>query len=150
VLSTLLIQRIEGHADQLAASVLRVLLTNEDLVVHHSLSENELYDWVWNIVTHLSEWLTEKTDDDIRARYEELGRQRFRAGIPLHEVVLALQIIKDRVFAFARSEYFGDTALALYGREELELSVSHFFDRCVYYVVRGYEQALAASVRMAT
>lgn len=141
MLSTRLLYRIEAHADELATSVMRRLQGNENLPHFQALSEAELYDRVWNLLSHLSEWLTEKTEGRIRERYEELGRQRFHAGIPLHESVLALQITKDRVIAFARSEGFSDTFLELYGREELELRVSHFFDRSIYYLVRGYEQA---------
>jgi len=141
MLSTKLLHRIEDHADELAASVMQRLQANENLPGYQSLSEAELYDRVWDVFKHLSEWLTEKTEDRIRERYEELGRQRFRAGIPLHEVVLVLQITKDRILAFARSEAFSETAVELYGREELELRVSHFFYRSIYYLVRGYEQA---------
>src|SRR5258708_26722581 len=139
--STRLLYRIEAHADELASSIMRRLQGNENLAHFQSLSEAELYDRVWNLLSHLSEWLTEKTESRIRDRYEELGRQRFHAGIPLHESVLALQITKDRVIAFARSEGFSDTFLELYGREELELRVAHFFDPSIYYLVRGYEQA---------
>jgi dsDNA-binding SOS-regulon protein len=135
MLSTRLLYRIEAHADELATSVMRRLQGNENLAHFQSLSEAELYDRVWNLLSHLSEWLTERTEGRIRERYEELGRQRF------HESVLAMQITKDRVIAFARSEGFSDTFLELYGREELELRVSHFFDRGIYYLVRGYEQA---------
>ena len=146
MLSTRLLHRIEDHADQLASVVIRRLQADENLIGYHSLSEIELYDRVWTVCKHLGEWLTEKTEDPLRERYEALGRQRCREGIPLHEVVLALQVTKDAILSFAHSEGFSDTILELYGREELELRVSHFFDRCIYYLVRGYQASQRGSL----
>src|SRR5260370_25058893 len=134
MLSTRLLHRIEDHADQLANDVMRRLRANENLAGYHSLSEIELHDRICEVCKHLGEWLTEKTEEPLRERYEALGRRRFREGIPLHEVVLALQVTKDRILVFARSEGFSETALELYGREELELRGSHFFDRCIYHL----------------
>src|SRR5262245_49985637 len=145
MLSTRLLHRIEDHADQLASVVIRRIQGDQDLTRYHSLSETELYDRVWTVCKHLGEWLAEKTEDPLRERYEALGRRRFHEGIPAHEVVLALQVTKNAILSFARSAGFSDTMLELYGREELELRVSHFFDRCVYYVIRGYEGSLRAS-----
>jgi hypothetical protein len=141
MLSTRLLHRIEDHADDLASAVTIRLRQDKNLAEYNALSETELYQRVWMVCKHLGEWLTNKTEEPIRERYEELGSQRFRQKIPLHEVVLALQLTKDRILAFMRSEGLSETALELYGREELELRVSHFFDRCIYFLVRGYEQA---------
>jgi hypothetical protein len=140
MLSTRLLHRIEDHAELLTSVILRRFQADENLVGYHHLSENELHKQIWTVCKHLGEWLTEETEAPLQERYEELGRRRFREGIPLHEIVLALQLTKDRIIAFAMSEGFSETALELYGREELELRVSHFFDRAIYYLVRGYEQ----------
>ena len=142
MLSTRLVHRIEDHADELASAVVSRLQENENLTAYRSVSKSELYERVWTVCKHLGEWLTEKSEHAVCERYEALGRRRCSEGIPLHEVVLALQLTKERIVAFARAQGFTDTVLELYGREELELHVSHFFDRCVYYLVRGYEEAL--------
>src|SRR5438128_12619820 len=118
MLSTRLLHRIEDHADELATAVVLRLQANENLAGYHSLAEIELYDRIREVYKHLGEWLTEKTEEPVREQYEALGRRRLREGIPLHEVVLALQLTKDRIHAFARSEGFSDTAVELYGREE--------------------------------
>ena len=144
MLSTRLLHRIEDHADELASAVTVRLRQEPSLTEYHVLSEIELYERAWAVCKHLGEWLTNKTEEAVRERYEELGWQRFRQQIPLHQVVLALQLTKDRILAFIRSDSFSETTLEIYGREELELRVSHFFDRCIYYLVRGYEQASRA------
>src|SRR4051812_20395403 len=124
MLSTRLLHRIEDHAEQLTSVILHRFQADEDLVSYHNLSENELHDRVWHVCKHLGEWLTEKTEAPLKENYEALGRLRFREGVPIHEIVLALQITKDRIIAFARSDGFSETMLELYGREELELRVS--------------------------
>jgi hypothetical protein len=142
MLSTRLVHHIEAHADTLASMVVNRFRDNEDLSGYHSLSEVSLYDRVRELCANLGEWLSEKSEDHLRERYEALGRQRFKEGVPLHQVVLALQVTKARILAYARSGGFGETALELYGREELELRIAHFFDRAVYYLVREYERSL--------
>jgi hypothetical protein len=142
MLSTRLLHRIEDHADQLASAIVSRFQANENLASYHNLSESELHEQVSTICKHLGEWLTEETEAPLQERYEALGERRFRKSIPLHETVLALQLTKNRILAFAGSGGFSETALELYGREELELRVSHFFDRATYYLVRGYERAL--------
>ena len=42
---------------------------------------------------------------------------------------------------FIRARGLVDSAVELYQVEELHLLVSHFFDRAIYHVVRGYEEA---------
>jgi len=141
MLSTRLLHEIEAHADQLASAILCRFDANENLAGYQALSPTVLHDRIREVCEHLGEWLTEKTEDSLRERYTALGRRRFVEGVPLDEVVLAFQITKDRILAFARSQGFSDTALELFGREELELRVSHFFDRAIYYLVRAYEEA---------
>jgi len=147
MVSTRLLHQIEDHADQLAARVTRVVRAEPNLKAYHSLSDHELYDRVWDLCKHLGAWLVEKPEEKIRQRYEELGRQRRFEGIPLHEVVLALVLSKDQILEFARAEGPSETSLDLYGKEELEFRISRFFDRCIYYVVRGYEESLRKELR---
>ena len=81
-------------------------------------------------------------DEPLARRCEALGRQRFGEGIPLHEVVLARFIIKEGLMEFVRDHAFVETSFQLYAEEELERSVGHFFDRMIYYVICGYEEAM--------
>ena len=141
MLSTRLLHRIEDHAEQLTSVILHRFQSDENLASYRNLSENELHDQIWQVCKHLGEWLTERTEAPLKEHYDALGRLRFREGVPMHEIVLALQTTKDRILAFARSDGFSETMLELYGREELELRVSHFFDRAIYHLVRGYEHA---------
>ncbi|MBI1787693.1 MAG: hypothetical protein HYR60_09115 [Acidobacteria bacterium] len=149
MLSTRLLHRIEDHADELATRITRRLREEPNLVAYHSLSDSNLYDRIFDVCKHLGEWLADKPEEKIRVHYEELGRQRRQEAIPLHEVVLALLLTKEEILNFARSAELSETVLELYGKEELELQVSRFFDRSIYYLVRGYEEALRLALRAA-
>src|SRR5688572_24130377 len=138
---------IEDHADQLSARVTSRLRREPNLIGYHSLTDNELHDRIWDVCRHLGGWLDERPEDRIRLHYEELGRQRRREAIPMHEVVLALLVSKDVILTYIRSEGLSNTVLEVYGVEELEFQISRFFDRCVYYLVRGYEESLREELR---
>ena len=75
-------------------------------------------------------------------RYENLGRQRFEEGIPLHEIVYALQLVRESMIQYIRDQGLGRTPLDIYAEEELEVGSDRIFDTIIYYFVRGYERAM--------
>ncbi|MGH9657980.1 MAG: hypothetical protein ACRD96_05510, partial [Bryobacteraceae bacterium] len=147
MLSTRLLHQIEDHADQLADRITERLRAEPNLAAYHALSDRELRDRIWDVCRNLGEWLVEKPEERVRLRYEELGRQRRNEAIPMHEVVLALLMTKEQIIDYARSQGLSDSVLEMYGKEELEYQISRFFDRCVYYVVRGYEEEMRLLLR---
>ena len=62
---------------------------------------------------------------------------------------MRLQLLKAEIFSFVHEQGFPMTVLELYREEELQVLIGRFFDACVYQVVRGYEEALRVSYRVA-
>jgi len=73
--------------------------------------------------------------------YTALGRERFREGLPLSEVIEALNLTKYQLWAYIRDYGLLDSALQLYQALELYNSVVLFFDRAAYHITVGYERA---------
>ncbi len=141
MLASKLIQLIEHHWDEIAHRVIRQIRREAALLELGKLPESDLRERTRDILLHLGTWLVSR-EDDVAIRYEQLGRKRFEEGVPLHEMVYALQIIKDKAIEYVRDQGFYQTSVDLYAEEELEHGVNRIFDRLVYYVVRGYERAM--------
>ncbi len=145
--SSRLIQLIEGHADQITSNIIRQIRSDPKLRELGELPESDLQDKARGILKNLGQWLSSK-DDEIASHFELLGRMRFEESVPLHEILRALQIIKERMIGFARDQGIVDTAVDIYAEEELEYSVDRLFDHLIYHFVRGYEAAMREAVQL--
>ena len=98
------------------------------------------------MLQNLGQWLTAGAGEEIAHRYEQLGRQRFEADMPLHESVRCLCIMRERVLDFVEEHIFTKNSLALYDQEELDRRLGRFFDLLTIHMVKGYEGAAPRSV----
>lgn len=142
MLSARLVQMIEDHAEQLTRGVVHDLQTNPRTAAYHTLSREELDRRAYDVYHNLGRWLSHKTDDAIEASYSALGKKRSAEGIPLSEVVYALVLTKYHLRDYIRSVGLGTSAMELYQEQELHRLVGHFFDKAIYYTVKGYEREL--------
>jgi hypothetical protein len=146
MLSARLVRTIEDHAEDLTRGVLRDLQTNPRTPAYHKLSRDELHKRVYDVYHHLGRWVGEKTEEMVEASYGELGRKRRVEGVPLSQVIYALILTKDHLRDYIRSAGLVGSAVELYQEEELNHMIDRFFDRAVYFTVRGYEAAVERPV----
>jgi len=140
MLSARLVQMIQDHAEELTRGVINDLQSNRRTPAYHRLSREELQHRTYNVYRNLGHWLGHKTDEAIEASYCELAKKRLAEGIPLSEVVYALILTKDHLREYIRGAGLVDSAVELYQEQELRRLVGHFFDKAIYYTVRGYER----------
>ncbi len=141
MLSGRLIRLIEDHQEQIAANVIREIRRRPDLAAMRRLADAELRERSQEILENLGHWLSMGQEDEIAHVYEGVGKSRFEQGIPLHESVRALAIIKEKMIDFVHYQGFARTSLDLYAEEELERRIWKFFDELNVHMVRGYETA---------
>jgi hypothetical protein len=144
MLSARLIKMIEAHAEDLTREVLEDLGSNLLTPSYHRLSQDELHRRVYDVYHNLGRWLGDKSDAAVEASYSALGRTRRAEGIALSEVVYALVQVKEHLRGYIRRAGLVDSAVELYQEEELNLMIGHFFDKALYYTVKGYEGGAAA------
>ena len=149
MLSGRLVALIEGNWEEIARRLIRTLRAHPDTQALAKKSDAELRDWCQEIVQNLGYWLSGGKDEEVRRRYQVLGRTRFEESIPLHEAVLRFQMLKDVIVDFVHEKGFAMTALELYAEEELEHRTCRFFDAMMYHVVTGYEDAMRLASRYA-
>lgn len=111
-------------------------------------SDAELRQWSGEILENLGYLLSAPKSDDVRRRYQIMGRLRFEQSIPLHEAILRLQLLKEQIVDFVHHQGFPMTSLQLYAEEELEMRIDRFFDALVYHVVCGYEGAMKVAAKI--
>ena len=136
-----LMRLIETHAEELTEKLVQAVRTSPRTTFLQEVSEAELKRRVFDLYHNLGRWLGEKGEADIEATYGEIGRKRFREGVPLSELVYALILMKQHLWDFIQKNDLPETATNLYGEEQLEAMVGQFFDRALYHAVRGYEEA---------
>lgn len=138
MLSARLVRRIEEHAEELTREVLADLSANARTPAYHKLSHDELHRRVYDVYRNLGRWLGEETDDTVQQTYQELGARRWREHVPLHEVVYALILSKHHLRDYIRSSGVVDSAVDLYQEEDLHIRLGRFFDKALYFTVKGY------------
>ncbi len=149
MISTKLVQVIEGHWEEIAARLIREVRKHPEMPNLSRQTDAEFREWCRTILENLGYLLSAPKDEEM-GRFQVLGRTRFEENVPLHEAVLRLHILKDKIIGFVHEQGFPMSAMHLYAEEELELRIGRFFDACVYHVVRGYEGALARASRLAS
>lgn len=138
-LSSKLVHMIENHAEELTASVIRDLKSNAKTPSFHGISNLELHDQCYEVYRNLRRWLTEHSEDVIKAFYHRHARLRYAEGIPPCEVIYALILKKTHLRDYIRSSGMVDSAVDLLQEQELQLLIGSFFDKAIYYTVEVYQ-----------
>jgi len=155
MLAIRLIQLIENQSKSLTHEAMHDVLTNENTTAFRRVPQAELEPRIASLYQNLGKWIGDPRDDEIRQEYEAWGRTRFRQGIPFSEIVYVLMLTKQHLRKFIREHglitFSGDRVtpdelvpVELYAIQELNYLVGDFFDRALYYLVRGYESAAMA------
>lgn len=158
MLSRRLIKLIETHAESLTHEVVEDVQTNEHTRSHVRIPKEELGSRVLALYRNLGNWIGDPKDDAIRHEYEEWGRIRCQQGIPTSEIAFCLILIKKHLRMYIREHagvvFSGDrlvpgemVPLETYSIQELNYVVGDFFDRALYYLLRGYELQAKAQKR---
>jgi hypothetical protein len=139
-LSDRLVRIIESDSEAFTQGIVRTLQSSPRTESYHKLSYPELYNRVYEVYHNLGRWLWEKSNDAIRAWYNELGEKRCEEGIPLGEVLWALIFTKDRLLEYLDGCGLVDSAVELYQQKEFDRLIGHFFDRAICYAAEGYQR----------
>ncbi len=137
-----LVQLIEKNADDLARRVLRSVSQHPRTQIFcKNIPREELRERAYEIYRHLSEWLLEKTEDEIREKNFTVGERRAEQRVPLHEVIFAILLVKETLWKEIVNSGMGDSSVELLQALDLVDRVNQFFDRSIYYMAVGYETA---------
>jgi hypothetical protein len=145
MLSGRLVHLIETHWEDVVGRVIKKIHRDPQLSHYSASVEADLREWGQVLLRNLGHWLTACKEDEIAHNYERLGTLRFQDGIPLHESVRCLALVREFVLDFVEEQIDSKTTLQLYEEEELDRRLARFFDVLIIHMVKGYEQALRSS-----
>jgi hypothetical protein len=147
LLSARFIRLIEDHREQIGAAAISAIRQGPELSHMGRLPESELRDWASGILMCLQCYPVPAEREELSSRFQKVGRQRFEEAIPLHEAIRSLQVLKGKIINFVRNEGLARNSLDVYAEQELEHEVGLLFDRLLYSVALGYEEALRAAAQ---
>jgi hypothetical protein len=136
-----LVRLIEDHSEELAEGLLEKFRQSSRTQDFSKVPARELRERVHEILYHLSEWLLQKKESDIEKRYREIGARRAAQHVSLSDYCWAIVLTKEHIWEFLQRQGFLQSPLEIYGEMELLRLLDQFFDRAMYYVTQGYEQA---------
>jgi hypothetical protein len=127
--ATPLTELLAKHAEGLSAQSLQDLLLNPRTPSFRRMDRAEILERVGALYHGLAYWLDKHDDDAVRAAFEDWGRKRFKQAIPLSEIAYCVILAKQHLNRLSRE----------HGLTEEPVAVGDFFDRALYYLVRGWE-----------
>lgn len=133
---------IESHGSEIANRVIEEMRRSPGMADARILLAPELREWREELIENLGHWLRSANEAELAHRYEERGKRRFDEGIPLHECVHALCLVRRKMVDFVDEQVANKDTLTLYAEEELVRRLARFFDVLIVAFVRGYERAM--------
>jgi len=143
-----LIRTIEDHGDDIWHRLIRQVERDEHLSGIRRIPEIQLRDWLQSVALRLDQYVIATGGSTVRLRRDctALGRTCFEEGIPIHEAIRTLQILKHGILELASEEGILRSSGDLYAQEQLRFYVSRLFDDLVYHTLLGYEEGLLKNV----
>jgi hypothetical protein len=148
MLSSRIVRLISDHWAEITDRVIQRIRHDAKLLELGKLPEADLRERSREILQNLDKWLVSR-EDEVAERYERLGRVRYHETVPLHEIVYALQIVKENMIQYVHDQGFAVNTLDVYAEEQFERGADRIFGAMIYYVVRGYERAMKLAAKAA-
>lgn len=134
---------LKTDAEQLSRRVVNDLLSRGETEYHKKFSEDLIYERVYDVYSTLGYWLDRaRPKEEIYKHFREIGKKRFDEGIPLHEVIMFLMLIKRHLWLYLLEKHFFESSYELMKSLELNNRVVLFFDRAILAASMGYETEL--------
>jgi hypothetical protein len=139
-----LMRLIETHANALAETLERKIESSERCTCYSRVSSDELKALVAGIYGHLGQWLVSKTEEDIERRYTMIGIRRAEQCVPVSQLLWCIVLVKENLWEYLRDNELLESTSQIFGELEMMQMVDQFFDRAMYYAVRGHEKVSEA------
>lgn len=130
----------ETHAEPLAKKWLERLRREEGMERYLLRPEAELLQHVRAAYEEIGTYLDQPRHMVIVEHFRNTGRRRRAEGVPLHQVVRAVQIARIVLWQYVIEEGIFDSTANLYQGLNLYRQIVNFFDAAVLFAVQGYSE----------
>jgi len=146
ILAHRLMRLIETHADALAETLDKKIVSSERCTDYSRVSSDELKTLVGGIYGQLGQWLVTKTEEDIERRYTMIGTRRAEQCVPVSQLLWCIVLVKENLWDYLKNSENLENTTQIFGELELMQMVDQFFDRAMYFAVRGHERVRDARI----
>lgn len=147
ILTYKLVELIESNSDQLANNLVEKVRNSPFLPEYRNVPPVELKERVKGIYSHLGEWLESRKEEDIAARYTEIGARRAEQDVPLSQLNWTIILTKENLWEYLKRSNVAADLRDLTGELEMLQLLDQFFDRALYFAAVGYERHQAKQRR---
>ncbi len=138
-----LLDLIDTNSEDIAIRWKNEIIKSEYTKNYAKLSERDLIKKSTNVYQNLRSWLEpDFSRVEIGRAYVLIGKERYKEGVPLCEVTFALNLTKKVLWEYLLSKGIMTNALELFQAMEFITGVYNFFDMAIFYLIRGYHEAL--------
>jgi len=142
MISQSLVELIEKNAETLAQQWLKDVRQNAHTPFYHTVDLDVLHERAINIYKGLGHWLSVETPKEETAKFfKKWGYERYRERVPLPELIYSYILFRRHLWLYILHVGFLDSAYELHRALELNNRVILFFDRALYNMTIGYEEA---------
>jgi hypothetical protein len=135
---------IETHADALAETLEAKIVSSDRCMDYSRVSGEELKTLVGGIYGQLGLWLVTKTEEDVERRYTMIGTRRAEQCVPVSQLLWCIVMVKENLWDYLKNLESLESTSEIFGELELMQMVDQFFDRAMYFAVRGHERVREA------
>jgi len=143
VASMKLIDLVENHAEEIAAQWVRNVKKNSLTPYYHDKPEEKLIPQAVKFYRNFRRIFTEpkpvEASDGFFSRYAEA---RYREGVPLHEAVYSLILMRRQIWLYAEFQAIFTTSLEKHQAVESITRTILMFDYAVYFITKKYRELM--------
>ena len=129
---------VERNADKLAARWLERLRKEAGMEDYAREPAPLLLDHVRGAYQEIGTYLDQPRHQVIAEHFRATGRRRRERGLPLAEVIRAVQLARTVLWQYVIEQGIFDSTVNLYQALNLYRQIVGFFDQAVLYAVEGY------------
>jgi hypothetical protein len=141
--ATKLIDLTENNADKIAGQWVRDVKTNEKTKSYHRAGNEKIMHQATEFYRHFREMFVHDAPYKYAEKYfEYYAEERYREGIPLHEAVYALILMRRHIWLYAEFQAIFITAVEHRQAVESLSRTILMFDYAMYIITRKYRELM--------
>lgn len=146
MLSDKLIWLVEREADRLEKRWAEMLRDHPATTSYHTLDDADLERSIREVYRRLGHYIESNSNvQELADLFMNIGIQRRKQGIPLHELVFAIILARRNIWNFIMEEETALSTLQYHRINEFWQRITNFFDKNIYFVVCGYTKEPAGA-----
>jgi len=141
LLSDALIALVRDHAEEVSRLFVAEARSNPTTASYATIDPDRLFERSCTALSQFGRWLKgDEADQEVRAFYRAIGRERRAQGFALHEVLSVLTLLRKHVWIYARTRGVWKKPIDVYRVLELNRRIALFFDKAIYHTIVGFEE----------